>query len=442
MVEPFPAGSDPNEVGETLVFSQIVNHEIGHLFYTLDEYPGSPGVCTTRSGYLDVENRNVTMTDPGGGQARCMPHAPCIMHTAARLDQNRPWCDYSQGHLGVLDGNGNAIPDIFEAEPVITFVPEGPETVTTNAYTLRFKAKATAVPNMNPMQGEGRVSYTLPLDDGKMIFGALQIGLDPVDGNWDEIEEEAEFSMTIPQAGQHVVLLIQVENRAGFRSTVATKTVYFAGVRYDRLVAVAKRDVVVVSWETIGQTFGARFDLYRIEQGQPMPGTPIAQNVRPYDTSYGGQPMYHVYDTDVQPGRDYRYYVEGVFDLPYEGGTREYRSKSKVVAQTAMLGLVDIVSNVAPNPTRGSVTFSVAVPASFEESTFGQIPIPTNVDIRVYNVRGQLVRTLKTSSELNPVVTMRWDGTYQDGTPAPSGIYFLRVKSGEEEAVRKIVMLR
>jgi hypothetical protein len=152
--------------------------------------------------------------------------------------------------------------------------------------------------------------------------------------------------------------------------------------------------------------------------------------------------MYHVYDTDVQPGRDYRYYVEGVFDLPYEGGTREYRSKSKVVAQTAMLGLVDIVSNVAPNPTRGSVTFSVAVPASFEESTFGQIPIPTDVDIRVYNVRGQLVRTLKTSSELNPVVTMRWDGTYQDGTPAPSGIYFLRVKSGEEEAVRKIVMLR
>ncbi len=442
MVEPFPAGSDPNQVGETLVYSQIVSHEIGHMFYTLDEYPNSPGTCQNRSGYLNEENLNQTMTQPGGGEARCIPHVPCIMHSAARLNQNRPWCDWSQGQLGVLDGNGNAIPDIFEAEPQITFVPEGPETVTTDTYTLRFKAKATAVPNMNPMQGDQRASYTLPLDEGKLIFGNLQIGLDPIDGTWNEIEEEVEYTLTTPQAGLQINLLVRVENEAGYRSTVASKTVYFVGIRYSRVATKPLRDIVVVSWETTGETFGARFDLYRLNPGQPKPGRLVAQDVRPYDTSHAGEPMYHVYDTDVTAGTDYRYYIEGVFDLPQAGGTREFRSQSQVVAQTAMIQLIDIVSNVAPNPTRGGVVFSVAVPRSFEESSFGPTLIPTDVDVRVYNVRGQLVRTLTVSSELSPVLTMRWDGAYQDGTPVPSGIYFLRVKSGDEEGVRKIVVLR
>ena len=442
MVEPFPAGGDPNGIGETLVYSQIVSHEIGHLFYTLDEYPNSPGVCANRSGYLDISNGNQTMMHPGGGEARCTPLVNCIMHSAARFDQNRPWCDYSQGQLGVLDGNGNAIPDIFEAEPVITFFPEGPETVTTNTYTLRFKARATAVPNRNPYQAEPRASYTLPLDDGEMVFGAIRIGLDPVDGTWNEVEEDCEFSFSIPQAGQHVVLVAQVENNAGFKSRPATKTVFFAGVRFDRLVVLPKWNRIEVAWETTGETFGAVFDVFRLAPGESMPGTRIAQNVTPQGTSTQGQPYYRVHDFEVSAGTDYRYYVEGVFDLPYEGGMREYRSRSKVLAQTAMVQVVDIVSNLAPNPTRGSVTFSVAVPRSFNETPRGPARIPTDVDIRVYNVRGQLIRTLKRGRELNTVLTMRWDGTNQDGVQSPSGVYFLRVQSGDTEAVRKIVLLR
>ena len=37
---------DPNNIGETLVYSKIVQHEVGHLFWTLDEYPGAPGTCS------------------------------------------------------------------------------------------------------------------------------------------------------------------------------------------------------------------------------------------------------------------------------------------------------------------------------------------------------------------------------------------------------------
>ncbi len=441
MIEPFPAGGDPTQVGETRVYSQIVNHEIGHLFYTLDEYPGAPGVCSSRSGYLDIENHNVTMTDPEGNQGRCIAPVLCIMHTAARFDQGRPWCDWSQGHLGVLDGNDNAVPDIFEAEPVIEFVPEGPETVTTNSYTMRVKAKATAVPNRNPNQGNDRVSYALPFSEGKLIFGPLLIGLDALDGSWNELEEEAEFTLSIPQAGQSVVLVFQTRNNAGFRSQRATKTVYFAGVHFDRVIALPKWNRIVVAWETRGETFGATYDVYRLEAGQAMPGTLIAQNVQSHASGLSG-PAYQVNDFDVTKGSGYRYYVEAVFVLPFEGSTQEYHSQSPIVGQTAMMQIVDVVSNMAPNPTKGTVTFSVAVPPSFEQTARGPARIPTDVDVRVFDVRGKLIRTLADSSELNAVVTMKWDGTTQDGVAVPSGVYFLRVLSGDTEAVRKIVLLR
>lgn len=443
MVEPFPAGTDPNGIGETLVYSQIATHEIGHLFWTLDEYPGAPGVCTTRSGYLDISNGNVTMTDPNGVQARCEPLIPCIMHTATRLDQGRPWCEYSKGHLGVGDFNGNGYQDIFEAEPEIAFVPEGPETVTTNTYTLRFRAKANAVPNRNPYQGTERVSYALPLNGATLNLGSLRIDLDAVDERWDEIEEDCEFTVTLSQVGL-VAFNVYAENEIKFKSKPTTKLVYFAGVRYQRVLALPKWNRMEVSWETRGETFGATFDVYRLGSGQSKPGTLVAQNVSPVGTSSEGQPIYKVHDFDVEPGRDYRYYVEGVFLLPYEGGMREYRSQSTTVGQIAMVQVLggDLLSNVAPNPTHGAVTFSVAVPKTLTNTPRGPLRVPTNVDIRVYDVRGQLVRTLKNSSELNSVVTMRWDGTSQSGVPAPSGIYFLRVKAGDDEAIRKVVLLR
>ncbi len=131
-----------------------------------------------------------------------------------------------------------------------------------------------------------------------------------------------------------------------------------------------------------------------------------------------------------------------MFELPYEGGSREYRSKSNVVGQTAMLELVDVISNIAPNPTSGSVTFSVWVPPSFSETSFGPLRVPTDLDVAVYNVRGQLIRAIKRSRELNSILTLKWDGTRQDGEPVPSGVYFVRVKTGDREGFRKIVMLR
>jgi hypothetical protein len=248
--------------------------------------------------------------------------------------------------------------------------------------------------------------------------------------------------MQIPQAGQAVILNVQVENNAGFRSKLATKIVYFAGVRFESVLAIPKWNRIDLNWQTAGQTFGAAYDVYRLKKGETGPGERIAHGIRSIENNSQGVANYQIQDFNVDPGSGYRYYVEAVFELAFESGTREYHSKSKIVGQTAMVEVVDVVSNLAPNPTRGPVTFSVEIPPSFNETSRGPSRIPTDVDVAVFNVRGQLVRALKRSSELNSVVTLSWDGTTQDGKQVPSGVYFLRVKAGETEGFRKIVMLR
>ncbi|HEX5132290.1 MAG TPA: T9SS type A sorting domain-containing protein [Candidatus Krumholzibacteria bacterium] len=445
MVEPFPAGLDPNNIGETLVFSKIVQHEIGHCFWTLDEYPGAPGVCGTTSGYLNYSNANISVVQLDGTELRCENLTPCIMHTWTRIGSERPWCRYSLGHLGVIDNNDNGYPDIFEAAPEIEFQPEGPETVSTNQFTLRFKARAGAVPNRNVAQDPGtRVDYAAPLGEVKLSLGANNgIDLDPVDGHMDEAVEEFVFPLSLPQAGQTAVV-IRARNRVGFKSGDYVKQIFFTGVSYSRVGASVKTNRIDVTWETAGEAFGAKFDVYRLDPGEDLPGTKIATHVPAAGPGTGGFVPYRYIDRGVEPGHDYRYYVDGSFTLAFEDTTREYHSPSEVVGQTAGIPIVagELVSSISPNPSTGNITVSVQVPRTYGGNPRAPQRLATPVEVTVYDVRGRRIRTLREAPALDDVLTLRWDGHSDTNLLVPAGVYFLRVKAGDTRAVRKVVLIR
>ncbi len=447
MIEPFPAGGDPNGIGETLVFSKIVQHEFGHNFWTLDEYPGAPGVCGDTSGYLNYSNGNVSMTGLGGEVIRCENLIPCIMHTAAREGQDRPWCRYSLGHLGVIDNNDNGYPDIFEAAPEVVFQPEGPETVFTNQFTLRFQVISTAVPNRNRGQDpDVRVDYAAALGEVKFSLGGTSgISLTPLDGRIDEVVEDFEIPISLASVGQSVVV-IRARNSAGYPSAPAAfaKRIYFTGVNYNRIGAAVKENRIEVSWETVGDIFNSTFDVYRLDPGEEMPGTRIAQNVPPENPGTAGFVPYRYLDWKVVPGTAYRYYVVGSFSLPYEGGTQNYAAPSQVVGQIAGIPSVDgeFVSGIAPNPSNGNVQFSIKVPRTYGGNPRAPERIGTQVTAEVFDVHGRRVRLLTDRPSLDDVMTLNWDGRNQQSARLPTGVYFLRVQAGEAEVVRKIVLLR
>lgn len=84
-----------------------------------------------------------------------------------------------------------------------------------------------------------------------------------------------------------------------------------------------------------------------------------------------------------------------------------------------------------PNPFRGSTNIK-----------FNQIDnSPTTVTI--YNIRGQLVRTLVNNQKLSPGEHMVvWDGKTNSGQPAVAGIYFYKITSGRFSSTRKMIVMK
>jgi flagellar hook assembly protein FlgD len=87
---------------------------------------------------------------------------------------------------------------------------------------------------------------------------------------------------------------------------------------------------------------------------------------------------------------------------------------------------------VRPNPFRAgeSVLVSLALPRA------------AAADLRIYDVQGRLVRTLIARELGAGSHVASWDGTRESGGPAPAGVYFVRLRAGEAESRRKVVMIR
>jgi hypothetical protein len=82
-----------------------------------------------------------------------------------------------------------------------------------------------------------------------------------------------------------------------------------------------------------------------------------------------------------------------------------------------------------PNPTPGAIRFECSMPRA------------TSAVLEVYDVRGRVVR----SESVNPasrggVVT--WDGRDERGALVPSGVYFLKIRSGAASREVKLTILR
>jgi hypothetical protein len=40
------------------------------------------------------------------------------------------------------------------------------------------------------------------------------------------------------------------------------------------------------------------------------------------------------------------------------------------------------------------------------------------------------------------VLTRSWDGTEKENAPVPTGVYFIRARTGEDISVRKVLLIR
>ena len=70
------------------------------------------------------------------------------------------------------------------------------------------------------------------------------------------------------------------------------------------------------------------------------------------------------------------------------------------------------------------------------------LPVDSKVSLKIYNVAGQLVRTVVNQTMPAGNHTVTWDGTNSSGDKVASGIYFYRLNADSFSKTMKMVMTK
>jgi len=71
-----------------------------------------------------------------------------------------------------------------------------------------------------------------------------------------------------------------------------------------------------------------------------------------------------------------------------------------------------------------------------------QIPASGHVEIKIYNIAGELVRALSSSEQPAGKYSVYWNGKNDENRPAASGIYIYRVVFGNSVLSKKMLLLK
>jgi hypothetical protein len=82
------------------------------------------------------------------------------------------------------------------------------------------------------------------------------------------------------------------------------------------------------------------------------------------------------------------------------------------------------------NPARGATQLALA------------LPLAAGVDVKVYDVKGGLVKQVVRQALTPGWHRLTWDGRDQSGRPVASGIYFVRMIAGERVHTARVVLMR
>jgi len=144
-------------------------------------------------------------------------------------------------------------------------------------------------------------------------------------------------------------------------------------------------------------------------------------------TTHGA--TYAFTDYDVIDGVTYYYWLE---DVDLNGNstmqgpiTAKLTSEEEEKAPT-----VFSLAQNHPNPFNATT-----------EIRYG-LPLESEINLTIYNLMGQKVRTLVNEHQSAGYKIVNWDGKNEKGQEVSSGIYFCRIKAGDYSATKKMVFLK
>ena len=178
---------------------------------------------------------------------------------------------------------------------------------------------------------------------------------------------------------------------------------------------------VAVHWSTTDPYHLDRFNIYRLTSRNARPGPQDRINDQPLR----GTSPYVYLDTGVLPGEIYYYWLEQID----ETGQSTFHGP----AMANLSGLVPetyaLYQNY-PNPFNPETTIRYALPR--EEQ----------VTLQIFNIRGQVVKTLMDEPVEAGYHSLVWDGRNEAGRAVGSGIYFVQLQAGSYQQTRKLALIK
>jgi len=190
------------------------------------------------------------------------------------------------------------------------------------------------------------------------------------------------------------------------------------------------QDGILIHWTTATEANNAGFNIYRSQQEN-------GDYVKINGTMIPGQ-------GDAATGHSYSY-----TDRPDQAGTYYYKLEDIAInGQTTFHGPIQVtgVTSVAIDQMVIPDHFELSqnYPNPFNPETHIQFALPRDEQVRItiYDLQGQLVRTMVNERKSAGTYSVIWNGRDENGVKVSSGVYFYRIDAGEFTMTRKMILMK
>ena len=221
-------------------------------------------------------------------------------------------------------------------------------------------------------------------------------------------------------------------------------------LNYEQLKAGEKGEVKVfadLEVPVAGAQLGINYDPKQVKFSAPRLTERSGDLVVQYKDNENGRltaVLYSLSGKSIEPGSG------SILTLPLEANSNLGNEEIKIDLQNVVLADPNAVVIPVKGQSNMPTKFSLAqnYPNPFNPQTAigyeitGNLTTPVQTTLKIYNVLGQLVRTLVDEPKSSGAYEVIWDGRDSQGEQVSSGVYFYRMTAGNFSESRKMVLVK
>jgi hypothetical protein len=175
----------------------VAAHEMGHIFWALDQYASAGWGCTSKSGYLYVENQN-------SQYGSCGSNTASIMRGQVSPYRNNALDEYGAGQVGWRDSDGDDIPDPLDVSLPVTI-----NGAATHETSVTVTGNVEVVPFPSPVRGDITINQLAAIEY-RIDGGAWQSA--SIDAGISGTSDEFQFTIDNVPPGGHQLEAVAIDD--------------------------------------------------------------------------------------------------------------------------------------------------------------------------------------------------------------------------------------